>query len=75
VKERGNSVFGEGSQPNAVIRIWKKYGIVPLSAYSGLLPEQKVHDHSKMFDEMNNFLKNCKQNNIWNEEEVISNIK
>ena len=28
-----------------------------------------------MFDEMNTFLKSCKQNNIWNEEEVISNFK
>lgn len=75
IQERGNSVFGEGSQPNAVVRIWRKYGIVPLSAYSGLLPEQKIHDHSTMFDEMNNYLKSCKQNNIWNEEEVVSNIK
>lgn len=75
IKERGNSVFGEGSQPNAVVRIWRKYGIVPLSAYSGLLPVQKVHDHSLMFEEMNNYLKSCKQNNIWNEEEVVSNIK
>lgn len=75
IQKRGNSVFGEGSQPNAVVRIWKKYGVVPLSAYSGLLPEQKVHDHSLMYEEMNNYLKSCKQNNIWNEEEVTSNIK
>ncbi len=75
IKERGNSVFGEGSQPIAVVRIRKKYGIVPMFAYSGLLSNQKIHDHSRMYEEMNNYLKSCKQNNIWNEEEVTSNIK
>jgi bleomycin hydrolase len=75
VKERGNSVFGEGSEANALKRLWKQYGIVPEDVYSGLLPGQKRHDHSMMFDEMDNYLKSVKSTNSWNEEEVIGTIK
>lgn len=75
IRERGDSFFGEGSEANAVTRIYKTYGAVPLEVYSGLLPDQRHHDHSVMFSEMENYLKSCKQNNIWNEDEVIANIK
>ncbi|MGB9697517.1 MAG: C1 family peptidase [Ignavibacteria bacterium] len=75
VRERGNSVFGEGSEANAVKRIWKQYGIVPYEDYTGLLPGQTVYDHSRMFLEMNSYLENVKKLNFWNEEEVVSTIK
>lgn len=75
IQERGNSVFGEGSEANAVPRIYNKYGAVPLDAYTGLKPGQVFHDHSKMFDEMNNYLQTIKKNNSWNEEEAVSTIK
>jgi bleomycin hydrolase len=74
IKERGNSEFGEGSEANALKRLWNKYGILPEEIYSGLLPGQKAHDHSKMFSEMNNYLNSVKSNNAWNETEVISTI-
>jgi bleomycin hydrolase len=75
IRERGKSVFGEGSEGNAVPRIWKKYGVVPLESYTGLLPGQVYHDHSKMIDEMTNYLQNIKKNNNWNEEEAVATIK
>jgi bleomycin hydrolase len=75
VKTRGKSKFGEGSEGNAVARIWKLYGIVPLESYSGLLPGQIYHDHRKMFQEMNNYLQNVKTLNSWNEYEVSETIK
>lgn len=75
VRMRGEMNFGEGSQSNAVKRIWKMYGVVPLEAYTGLLPNQKVHNHSKMFNEMNTYLEIVKKNNQWNEEEVVGTIK
>ncbi len=75
VKERGNSLFEEGSMGNAVVRIWKKYGIVPAEAYTGMLPEQKFHDHKQMFSEMEGYLKAAKENNTWNESDVLANIK
>ncbi len=75
VQERGNSVFGQGSEGNAVARIWKKYGVCPESAYSGLLHGRKFHTHEKMYQEMNNYLLSIKKDNAWNEAEVLSTIK
>jgi bleomycin hydrolase len=75
VAERGNSVFGEGSEANAVMRIWKTYGIVPADAYTGMKPGQKFHDHGKLFEEMNAYLQSLKANNAWQEDAAISTIK
>lgn len=75
VRERGDSEFSEGSEANAVTRIWKMYGVVPAKDYTGLKPGQKFHDHRKMFKEMKNYLKSVKENNAWNEEEVLATIK
>jgi bleomycin hydrolase len=75
VHEHGNSAIGEGSESNAVMRIWKKYGCVPEDAYTGKKPGQKHHNHSKMFNEIKIYLDNCKTNNIWDEELILSNVK
>lgn len=75
INERGNSHFAEGSEANALKRLWKKYGVVPLEAYSGKLPGQVVHDHSKLIEEMTNYLNFLKTSNAWNLEVCISTIK
>lgn len=75
VDKRGDSYFGEGSEGNAVRRIWKQYGVIPAEFYSGMKPGQKYHDHRKMFSEMKNYLESIKKNDQWNQEEVIANIK
>lgn len=75
VQERGNSAFAEGSQANAVLRMWMKYGAVPAEVYSGKKPGQVFHAHEKMYNEMNSYLKSIKERNEWNEEAVLNNIK
>ena len=75
VKERGNSLFEEGSEANAVKRIYKEYGIVPESVYNRMLPGQKFPDHSVLIKEMQTYLNNVKETNAWDEDEVISVIK
>lgn len=75
VNTRGKSLFGEGSETNAVQLMMKKYGMVPYEAYAGLKPGQPFHDHSKMFDEMNGYLQKVKTDNAWNEELVLSTIR
>ena len=42
VQERGNSLFDEGSEANAVTRIWKKYGVVPEESYTGTVKRKKI---------------------------------
>jgi bleomycin hydrolase len=75
INEKGNSEFGEGSEANAVIRIWKKYGIVPEEVYNGIQPGQKFHDHKKMFEEMNSYLRSLKVSGNWTKDEALSEIK
>jgi len=72
IKERGNSAFEEGSEANAVPRIWKMYGVVPAETYSGMLPGQKFHDHKAMIKEMQDYLNNIKSTNAWDEEAAIT---
>ncbi|MDI6783155.1 MAG: C1 family peptidase [bacterium] len=75
IETRGESLFSKGSQPNAAIRIWKKYGVVPASAYSGKLKNQKHYDHTKLFTEMVRYLESVKAQNAWNKPEIIATIK
>ncbi len=75
VRSRGTTEFGEGSESNAVTRIWKIYGIVPASSYSGLLPGQAVHDHRALFLELNGYLQSVKTANAWNEEQVVATVR
>lgn len=74
VQTRGTSLFDEGSEANAVIRIYKTYGAVPLDSYTGLLAGQSFYNHATMFAEMKAYLANIKATNAWNEEEVVSTI-
>lgn len=75
IKERGKSVFGEGSEANAVARMWKIYGSMPNSAFTGLPDGRKFHNHEAMYNEMNSFLEGLKSSNNWNEESGLSTIK
>lgn len=75
VKSRGTWNFDEGSEGNALVRIYKKYGAVPLDAYSGMLPGQQFHAHDKMVAEMKAYLASVKQQNAWDEKSVVSTIR
>jgi bleomycin hydrolase len=75
VESRGNTLFDEGSEANAVVRNYKKYGIVPFEDYTGLKQGAHVYDHSKMFAEMKAYLQNVKNSNAWDKNAVVSTIK
>jgi bleomycin hydrolase len=75
VSERGNSAFSEGSEANAVIREYKKYGIVPKEAYPGMEPGRKFYTHAKMFKELSDYMDHVKSTNSWDEAVVISTVK
>jgi bleomycin hydrolase len=75
INERGNSEISEGSEANAVTRIWKQYGVVPESAYTGLKEGQKFHDHKQMISEIKGFLQNLKTTNAWDTDAAIKTVK
>ena len=56
VRTRGKSIVEEGSEANAVNRIYKMYGAVPATVCTGLLPSQVYHDHSEMIKEIQTYL-------------------
>lgn len=76
VRTRGTSYLAEGSEANAVFRIWKKYGVVPGDAYTGLKPGQVYHDHENtFFPEIKKYLASVKEDAAWNEELVIATVR
>jgi len=75
IRERGNSNFPNGSEANAVTRIYKKYGAVPLKEYTGLTHGRKHHTHDDMAKELISYLKSLNETNAWDEETAISTIK
>jgi bleomycin hydrolase len=75
VRSRGEQAFGEGSEADAVIRIWKNHGVVPADAFTGLPDGQPFHDHSKMFSELNAYLKSLKTTNVWDEDAAEHAVK
>lgn len=75
IEKRGNSVFSEGSEGNALARIMKIYGAMPDEAYNGLIDGRKFHSHAKMVEEMTAFLNSMKTSNAWNIEYGLETIK
>lgn len=75
IKEKGNSLVSQGSEHNAVIRMMKKCGAVRASDYTGLLPGQTEHNHSKLAREIQKYLAFCKENEYWDEEKALSYVK
>jgi bleomycin hydrolase len=75
VQERGNSLFDEGSEGNALVRTADEYGLMPESVYDGLINGHKYYTHADMFKEMHTYLESVKANNAWNETQVIMTIR
>ncbi len=57
VMRQGKAQFGEGGLNHDVINSAKDFGIVPQSAFSGLVDGQTKYDHSKMVEELEAMLK------------------
>lgn len=75
INTRGRSAFDEGSEGNAVLRMWSKYGIVPEEAYTGLTEGRKYHNHDDMLREMKQYLESLKETSSWDEAVAVSTIK
>jgi bleomycin hydrolase len=75
VEHRGDMHFGEGSETNGTTWMIREYGIVPYELYKGNASTAGFYNHEKMFAEMDNYLKNVKATNNWNEAEVTATIR
>ncbi len=75
VATRGNSYVAAGGESNALPRIWKAYGVAPLSAYTGLLTPEVKHNHGPLMKEIRGYLDYIKDNNLWDEEGNLDHIR
>lgn len=76
VETRGATHIGEGSEGNAVFRIWKKYGVVPGEFYTGLKDGASYHNHENtLLPEIKAYLESVKAQNAWNEDEVLATVR
>jgi bleomycin hydrolase len=75
VDHRGEMNFGEGSETNALAVEMKAHGAVPEDAYLGRNPNLPFYDHTKMYEELDNYLKSVKERNEWNKETVVNTTK
>ena len=75
VRQKGEFSFGRGSQPNAVVRIWKQYGIVPAEAYSGRLEGQTHYADKPVHAVMTEYLNSLKQSGQWDEQKAIEELR
>ncbi len=57
VMRQGHAQFGEGGLNHDVINSAKDFGLVPVSAYSGLVGNSEKFDHRKMVEELEKLLK------------------
>ena len=73
VRERGKSSTSAGSESNAVFRIMKKYGAVPLDAYRGYIDDPR-HNHDALDCEIEEYLEYVEDEDVWDEEYVAQSV-
>ena len=56
ILRQGKAQFGEGGLGHDMLRAIATYGAVPLDVYTGLLNDQKMYNHQKMFNQLQKYL-------------------
>lgn len=78
VMRQGKAQFGEGGLAHDVINSIKKYGLVPESAYSGLVGNENYYDHSKLIpallEVLDAYIKNGKNSSYPNWKMAVDSI-
>ena len=72
VRQRGDSLIAEGSEANAVPRIWRQYGIVTEEAYPGVVGSDGRHDHARLVAQLGELAAWVKAHDLWDEGRVLA---
>ncbi|MDR0420385.1 MAG: C1 family peptidase [Prevotellaceae bacterium] len=56
VRRHGNSAASQGGQAHDVMNVIRDYGIVPESVYSGIPKGDSIHNHSKLSNDLKEYL-------------------
>jgi bleomycin hydrolase len=75
VREYGHSLVDEGSEADAIPAIWRKYGIVPESAYPGYVNGKNEFNHLLLMKELKGYLDYVKKLDMWDETEILAHTR
>ncbi len=75
IASRGESLYSHGSQDAALLRMYRKHGVVPRSAYEGVRATDGRFDHDLMVEQIQSLLDWCQANNFWDEEIVVAMVR
>ena len=75
IREYGHSVVEEGSQDHGTLEICRQYGVVPRSAYTGVLLDTGRHDHTPMIKEIKGYLAWVKESKSWDEDRNLAYVR
>lgn len=75
IHTKGKSRFSAGDLFGTVLNIIQKYGIVPENVYTGNPTGNNSYNHTKLYDELYNYMDQVKKDSIWTENIVIPKIK
>lgn len=75
LRQRGDSLFAEGSQAGAVLRMWNRHGAWPHQAYPGFAGEDPRHDHQRLFREMEALLGSLEARDMWDVDSGLAMLR
>ncbi len=75
VRTKGASLVDEGSESEAVLLRWKKYGIVRESDYTGLVGGRTIPDHQLLIEEVRSYMEFVRKGAYWDEATVVAGLR
>jgi bleomycin hydrolase len=75
LREYGHSVVAQGSQDHGTLEVGKRYGLVPRSAYAGVLSEDGRYDHTPLMRELKGYLDWVREAGAWNEAQNLQVVR
>ncbi len=75
VASRGESFVGHGSQSGAMLRVFAEHGVVPRTAFEGVIGDDQRFNHDLMLANINSFLGWCKASNFWDEDAIVVMVR
>ncbi|HNX94042.1 MAG TPA: C1 family peptidase [Holophaga sp.] len=75
VRTKGTSLVAEGGESGDVLRIWKAYGVVPETDYTGLKAGETAFNHELLIGELSAYLELVKRTQNWNADQIIATVR
>ncbi len=75
IQGHGDSVFGRGSEPDALIAVWKQYGVVPAEAYPGMVSGRDFYDDRQAVAEIRAYLQSLPGGEPWDEARSLAAVR